>query len=317
MNKQITIFGGTGFLGRYIVNDLANQGYTIRIATRRAGAAYFLKTCGNVGQIVPFVCDIYDNHSIKNAVEGSYAVINLIGVLAEGRGQNKFSDIHHKFPQRLAQILKKNKIENFVHVSAIGANEQSTSKYLKTKFLGEKGIQKNLKSATIIRPSVIFGVEDNFFNRFARMAMISPFLPLIGGGQTKFQPVYVGDVAKAVVKSIESEETKGKVYELGGPDILTFKELLEKMLQHIERKRLLVPLPWRIAMIKGAVLQNLPGKLLTRDQVRALRYDSVVQEAALTLSDLDIDPTPMSQILPTYLERFKPGGRFGIQVKNS
>lgn len=314
-NKQVTIFGGTGFIGRYVVNRLADLGYTIRVASRSSGEMSFLKTAGTVGQITPCICNIHDKASVENALEGSDSVINLVGILAETRGKNKFDELHHQFPKRLSAIAKKTGVKSFVHISALSASVKAPSRYLQTKAKGEKALAKNFPKAVVLRPSIVFGEEDNFFNRFAKMTTISPVLPLIGGGETKFQPVYVRDVAEAVVKAVEDDAVQGMIFELGGPEVYSFAELMKILLDQIDRKRFLVPIPWGVAKIKGWVLQNLPGKLLTRDQVRSLRTDSVVQSDAKTLSDLGIEATPLRLILPTYLARFKPGGRFGIEVE--
>ncbi len=315
-DKQVTIFGGTGFIGRYVVSRLAALGYNIRVATRRPGSAYFLRPAGNVGQVVPFLCDIHDDYSVAAAIEESTLIINLIGILAESGKKNTFEKIHHGFPKRLGRLAKKAGIKTLVHVSSLAVSERASSQYLVTKAKGEKALRKNFAKASILRPSIVFGEEDQFFNRFAQMALFSPALPLIGGGKTKFQPVYVCNVADAIVKCVTDPSTAGKTYELGGPEIQTFKELMRIMLDQIERKRWLVPVPWKVAAIKGTVLQNLPGKLLTRDQVRALQTDSVVKDNILTLADLEVEATPLSVILPTYLNRFKPGGRFGVEEQS-
>lgn len=314
-NKQVTIFGGTGFIGRYVVDRFADLGYDIRVATRSAGMVSFLKPGGNIGQIVPILCDIHHDKSIKAAIEDSDTVINLIGILAQGRGNNTFKDIHQNFPRRLGKVATKCGVKTLVHVSSMSASEKAPAQYLKSKARGEKGLRKNFTQAVILRPSIVFGVEDNFFNRFASMAMISPVLPLIGGGKTKFQPVYVCDVAQAIIKCATDSSHQGQSFDIAGPETLTFKELLQKMLQTIGRKRLLVPMPWAVANMQGWVLQRLPGKLLTRDQVRSLKTDSITQDGAKTLNDLGITPTPLDVILPIYLDRFKPGGRFGIDVQ--
>jgi NADH dehydrogenase len=237
-------------------------------------------------------------------------VVNLVGILAES-GKQTFEDVQHQGAARVAQAAAAAGIARFVQMSAIGADENGESAYARTKGLGERAVLDALPQATILRPSVVFGPEDGFFNRFAAMARLSPALPLIGGGHTRFQPVYVGDVADAAVVALDDEGARGKTYELGGPHVYTFRRLMEILLQTIRRKRFLVPIPWSVAYVQGSVLQNLPGAPLTRDQVKLLESDNVVSEGTLTLADLGIDPPhAVEVIIPTYLERYRPGGRF-------
>lgn len=307
--KMACVFGGTGFIGRQIVRGLAREGYTVKVATRVPERAYFLRTAGNVGQIVPFACNYADDASLRAAVKGCALVINCVGILFE-KGRNTFLKTHAELPRRIAKACAAEKVERFVHISALGC-EASSSKYGKSKYQGEQAILENFKDATILRPSVVFGVEDNFFNMFAKMATVLPVLPLIGGGHTKFQPVYVGDVAEAVIVAGRTGETKGQTYELGGPDIFTFRQIYEKLFKAINRKPILVSLPWGVAKFKGCLLQILPKPPLTSDQVESLKSDNVVAPNARTLKDLGITPTSADTILPTYLARYRPGGRFG------
>lgn len=311
--KQATIFGGTGFVGAQIVRELAKMGVTVKVATRIPERAYFLKTCGNVGQIVPFACNYDDPDSIAAAVKGSDYVVNCIGILYQ-RGKNTFQRAHVEIPEAIAQACKKEKVERFVHISALGV-DKSTSKYAQSKMEGEKAVGKAFKDTTILRPSVIFGANDNFFNMFARLAQVFPALPLIGGGKTRFQPVFVGDVADAAIAALTGSRVGeqnpcGNTYELGGPEILNFREIYERLFQHIGEKRCLIPLPFWLAKFEALFLSLLPNPLLTPDQVESLKHDSVVGEKALTLHDLGLHPTGMGLILPDYLEPYKIGGKF-------
>lgn len=307
--KMACVFGGTGFIGRQVVRRLADQGYTVKVATRVPERAYFLKTCGNVGQIVPFLSRSGDEAAIRAAVQGCEVVVNCIGILFE-RGKANFTRIHTELPRAIAKACTAEKVSRLIHISALGC-EESQSKYGKSKLNGELAVFENFARATILRPSVVFGVEDDFFNRFGRIATVLPALPLIGGGHTKFQPVYVGDVADAVIKAAGAAETEGQVYELGGPDTLTFRGIYERLFAETGRKRVLVSLPWSVARFQGCVMGLLPKPPLTADQVETLKTDNVVSAEAKTLKDLGITPTSLDVVLPTYLSRFKPGGRFG------
>jgi NADH dehydrogenase len=309
LGRRITVFGGSGFVGRHLVRRLAAQGWVVRVATRDPVRAAFLKPMGNVGQVVPMKCNIADEASVDAAVAGAEAVVNLVGILYE-RGSQKFSAIHAAAPERLARVAARHGVTSLVHVSAIGADPKSDSAYARTKAIGEAGVRTAFPAATVLRPSIQFGPEDGFFNRFARMAMFSPALPLIGGGTTRFQPVYVGDVAEAIMRALTDPAARGKIYELGGPKVYTFKALMEMLLATISRKRWLVPVPFWAAEIKGAVLQYLPVPPLTRDQVKQLRHDNVVASGVPGLADLGITPTAVEVILPTYLDIYRRGGRF-------
>ncbi len=308
--RRITVFGGSGFIGRHVVTRLAAQGWVIRVAVRDPVGAAFLKPMGNVGQIVPMRADLTDPAAIEAAVSGVQAVVNLVGILYE-RGRQRFGPVHGAAPARLAEIAAKAGVERFVHVSAIGADPRSASAYARSKAAGESGVRAAFPAATILRPSIVFGPEDSFFNRFGMMAKLLPALPLIGGGRTRFQPVYVGDVAAAVVRALDDPACRGATFELGGPQIYTFKELMQLLLATIGRKRLLVSLPFGLAQLQAAFLEWLPVPPLTRDQVRMLKYDNVVSPGAKGLGDLGITATPVEAILPSYLDVYRRGGRFG------
>lgn len=307
--QQACIFGGTGFIGRQIVRELARAGYTVKVATRAPERAYFLKTAGNVGQIVPFACQYGDDVSLRAAVKGCDVVVNCIGVLYE-KGKNTFPRIHTELPRAIAKACREEKVSRFIHISALGC-DQAHSKYSKSKHNGELAVYENFQAATILRPSVVFGADDTFFNMFARLSILSPVLPLIGGGQTKFQPVYVNDIAQAVAAAIKDAQTAGKTYEIGGPDVVSFRQIYERLFKETGRKVCLLSLPWGVAKIQGALMGLLPAPMLTADQVENLKTDNVVQQEALTLQDLGVRATDMDVILPTYLARYKEGGRFG------
>ena len=307
--KMACVFGGTGFIGRQIVRELARAGYTVKVATRVPEKAFFLKPYGNVGQIVPFFCRSSDENAIRAAVQGCEVVVNCVGILFE-KGKSTFTKIHTELPRSIAKACAAEKVGRLIHISALGCDE-SHSKYGKSKLNGELAVHENFASATILRPSVVFGVEDDFFNMFGRLATVLPALPLIGGGHTKFQPVYVGDIADAVMKAIAMPKTAGQTYELGGADILTFRQIYERLFAETGRKRLLISLPWGVAKLQGCVMGLLPKPPLTSDQVESLKTDNVVAHGAKSLADLGIAPTSLDVVLPTYLARFKPGGRFG------
>lgn len=311
----ITIYGGSGFVGRYLVRALAEQGYRVRVAVRRPNLALFLKPMGDVGQIQPVQANIRNRASCAAAMEGASAVVNLVGVLYES-GAQKFDAVHAEGAKQLAELAADAGITNFIQMSAIGADADSTSAYARSKAAGEAAVLKAIPTATIVRPSIIFGPEDQFFNRFAALARISPVLPLIGGGETRFQPVYVKDVAAAMATALQRPEWNSQVLELGGPDVATFAELMELMLKVIGRTRLLVKIPFFAAKALAYVLQILPAPLLTVDQVELLKHDNVVSEGAPGLSDLGIEASAMSAILPTYLYRFRRTGQFARRMTN-
>ncbi|MCH6576919.1 MAG: complex I NDUFA9 subunit family protein [Proteobacteria bacterium] len=312
--SMVTVFGGSGFLGRHLVQRLAATGARVTVAVRNPESALFLKPMGDVGQITPVGADVRDGPAVAAAVQGADWVVNLVGVLYETRRQS-FSAIHAQGAERIAKAAKAAGAKRLVHVSAIGANRHSSAAYARSKAAGEAAVAAAYPAATILRPSIIFGPEDDFFNRFAAMARVSVALPLFGGGETRFQPVYVGDVAAAVVKALTDEGTAGTTYELGGPRVYSFRQLMTLMLAEIGRKRILLPLPFFVADAMGAVLQSLPlpfgmAPPLTGDQAKLLRYDNVVSGDAPGLADLGIAPTACEIILPTYLDRFRRHGRF-------
>ncbi len=309
-NKIAVVFGGTGFLGRQIVRELAKQDIQVRVATRAAERAYFLKPCGHIGQIVPVSCDYNDYDSIARLVEGADYVVNCIGILFERGKKQSFQHTHVEVAQNIATACAVAKVKRLVHISALGI-QHSKSHYAQTKREGERAVREAFQDATILRPSVMFGADDNFFNKFASLSMLMPALPLIGGGKTRFQPVYVGDVADAVLSALTGDaQHKGQVYELGGPDIVNFREIYERLFKETRRKRCMVYLPFSLAKVEGAFLGILPNPLLTMDQVESLKTDSIISEDSQGFKALGINPTSMDLILPTYLERYRPGGKF-------
>ncbi len=307
--RVVTVFGGSGFIGRHLIGRLARQGWTIRAAVRSPSRAGFLKPMGEVGQVTPIRAPIQDRIAVESAVAGADAVINLVGILYE-RGPQTFAAVHAHGAQAVAAAAAAAGVERLVQVSALGADHHGRSDYARSKGAGEAAVRTAFPEAVILRPSVVFGPEDSFFNRFAGLARVSPVLPLIGGGKTRFQPVYVGDVADAIATSVSDPACAGRTYELGGPHVYTFKELMELVLRQIHRRRLLVPWPFALAELQAVFLELLPVPPLTRDQVRLLRRDNVVTEGALTLADLGITATAAEVILPSYLDRHRPSGRF-------
>lgn len=305
----VTVFGGSGFIGRYVVRNLAQAGWQVRVAIRRPDEALFLKTAGSVGQVTPVAANIRNDASVRAACAGAEAVVNLVGILYEG-GRQKFDAVQGEGAGRVAAAAKAAGARRLVQISAIGADANSDSGYARSKARGEANAAAAFPGATILRPSIVFGPEDDFFNRFAKMAMISPALPLIGGGTTRFQPVYVGDVAMAVMKVLEDDATAGRTYELAGPRIYTFRDLLKLMLSEIGRARALVPLPFALASLKAAFLQLLPVPPLTVDQVRLLKRDNVAGGNAPGLAELGIQPVAVEAMLPTYLDRYRPRGHY-------
>lgn len=308
-NKQACILGGTGFIGRQITRELARMGYVVRVATRAPEKAYFLKTYGNVGQVVPFACRYSDDSSLEAAVRGCEVVVNCIGILYE-KSKNDFTKIHKELPARLAKVCNTQGVSRFIHLSALGCDTTKSS-YGKSKKAGEEAVFENFPNATILRPSVVFGADDNFFNMFAKLSVVLPVLPLIGGGKTKFQPVCVDDVVGAFAACLKIPDSKGKVYELGGPEIINFRDIYARLFVHTGRKKILLNVPWSLAKIQGGVLQHLPNPLLTADQVESLKTDSIVRSGSLGLENLLVVPTYMDAVLPSYLSRYRPGGRFG------
>jgi NADH dehydrogenase len=311
--KMVTVFGGSGFVGRHAVRALAQRGWRIRVAVRRPDLAGHLQPLGAVGQIKAIQANLRYRWSIDRAVEGSAAIVNLVGILAES-GRQTFDAVQAFGPRAIGEAARAAGIVRVVHISAIGADQPSTIGYLRSKAEGEEGILSAVPDAVVIRPSIIFGPEDHFFNRFAAMARISPVLPLIGGGETKFQPVFVGDVGEAIARILDGAAQGGMTYELGGPEVLTFRACMERTLEVTRRRRALVPVPFGIARILGRVGEYLPGRPLTHDQVRMLKFDNVVSPAARqdgrTLQGLGITPTALEVVLPTYLARFRERGEF-------
>ena len=307
--KLVTVFGASGFIGRNIVRELAKRGARVNAVCRDVEKAKFLKPMGVVGQITPMRADVTDAAAIARAVNGASIVINLVGILYPS-GRNTFDAVQGTAPGLIAKAAKEVGAEAMVHVSAIGADANSSSKYARSKAEGEKAVRAAFPEATILRPSVVFGANDSFFNKFASVAQLSPVLPLIGGGETKFQPVYVDNVADAVLAALDDPSAKGQTYELGGPTVYTFRELMEMTLAETNRKAALVSIPFWGASIKATFLQLLPSPMLTRDQVELLKTDNVVAKDAKTLADLGVKATPVEVIVPTYLDKFRPGGRY-------
>jgi len=312
--RLVTVVGGSGFIGRQIVQDLARLGCKVRVAVRDPERALDLKPLGDVGQVTPIQTNIRSAESLQAAVRGADAVVNLVGILAEG-GKQTFEAVQAQGPGLLAQAAAAEGISTFVHISAIGASDDSRSVYARTKAAGEKAVLSAFPDATILRPSVVFGPRDDFFNRFADMARKAPALPLIGGGNTKFQPVYVGDVAQAAVEALTRQEANGKTYELGGPQVFSFKELMQTVLRETGQKALLLPLPFAVASLMGTVMGLLPKPPLTADQVTLLKSDNVVSGNFPGLQSLGITPTAANAVLPSYMDIYRKGGRFNEQKR--
>jgi NADH dehydrogenase len=311
-----TVFGGSGFVGRYAVAAIAKQGWRVRAAVRRPDLAGFLQPSGRVGQIFAVQANLRFPDSVGRAVAGAKAVVNAVGLLAP-TGRQTFRAIHVEGARAVAKAAREEGAKHLVHISAIGADPKSRSRYARTKAEGEAAVLEEFPDAVILRPSIVFGPEDQFFNRFAAMARISPFLPLIGGGKTRFQPVFVGDVAAAVAACLAGAAKPGTIYELGGPEVLTFRELLDLTQEWSGRRRPYLHLPFSLAKLQAALTWPVPNSLrpITYDQVRLLQHDTVVSEAAKsarrTLSGLGISaPHGVAAIVPTYLERFRPKGQF-------
>jgi len=307
----VTIYGGSGFLGRHLVRALAKRDYRIRVAVRRPDLANFLQPLGRVGQIHAVQANLRYAPSVEAAARDAQVLINLAGILYE-RGRQRFDTVHAFGAEQVALAANAHGAR-MVHVSAIGADEHSHSAYAHSKAAGERLVLAAQPQAVVMRPSIMFGPEDAFFNRFAALARISPVLPLIGGN-TRFQPVFVGDVAAAIAAAVGGNANPGTIYELGGPEVKTFEALMQFILRTIERKRLLVPVPFFVAKIKAALLQYLPTPPLTPDQVELLKVDNVVSDAAeaagRTLNAFGIEPEPIEAIVPTYLWRFRKTGQF-------
>jgi NADH dehydrogenase len=316
LDTIVTVFGGSGFLGRHVVRALAKRGYRIRVAVRRPELAGHLQPLGRVGQIHAVQANLRYPASLAAAARDSRAVVNLVGILFE-RGRQKFEAVQTHGADAVAQTATALGAR-LVHVSALGVSDQSTSSYARSKAEGEQRVRAAAPGATIFRPSIVFGPEDDFFNRFASLARFAPALPLIGGGETRFQPVYVGDVAEAIARAVDGATRPGTTYELGGPEILSFRQLMEFVLATVQRKRLLVPLPFWAAKLQASFLQFMPKPLLTPDQVELLRSDNVVSDDAIrdqrTLAGLGIAPHTIEAIVPSYLWRFRKTGQFQGRV---
>lgn len=312
----VTVFGASGFIGRYVVGEIAKTGARVRAAVRLPERAKFLKPMGDVGQITPVAANIRDDASVAAAVEGADTVINLAGILFPS-GKQTFDSAHADGARRVAAAANAAGATRLIHMSAIGADPDSESVYASTKGIGERLVLDTFANATIVRPSIVFGPEDDFFNKFAMIARVAPALPLIGGGHTKFQPVYVGDVADAIAAICASSRSAAATYELGGPQTYSFRELMEITLDEIGRKRLLLPVPFPLALVQAATLELAflgptllklgPTPPVTRDQVKMLRHDNIVSGNLPGLEDLSVEATALESILPTYLRRFRRG----------
>ena len=320
MSKLVTIFGGSGFVGRYIARRMAQEGWRVRVAVRNVNEAMFVRPYGVVGQVEPVFCNIRDDASVAAVTHGADAVVNCVGVLDE-TGKNTFSAVQAEGATRIARIAAAHGITRMVHISAIGADAEAESAYARTKAEGEAGVLEHQPGAVILRPSIIFGPEDEFFNRFAGLSRLGPVLPVIGG-DTKFQPVYVDDVAAAAAKAVTGQ-VAGGIYELGGPDVHSFRELMQQMLGIIRRRRLVLNIPFWIAGAMASVFAvgrfltaGLVKGPVTKDQVTNLRHDNVVAEGALGFAELGIKPTAMEAVLPDYLWRFRPSGQYAT-IKES
>lgn len=319
MSKLATVYGGSGFVGRYIVRRLAKAGWRVRVAVRRPNEAIFVKPYGVVGQVEPVLCNIRNDASVRSVMEGADAVINCVGTFDKG-GKNNFDAVQHEGAERVARIAAELGVKRLVHLSAIGADVNSETLYGQSKGLGEEGVLQHFPQAMILRPSVVFGPEDEFFNRFASMSRMGPVLPVIGA-ETKFQPVYVDDVAQAAIKGVEGASG---IYELGGPDTKSFHDLMKDMLAVIRRRRLVLNIPFFVGDIMGTsfdILSAMTGGLIkgpvTKDQVASLRNDVIVDEGAKGLADLGVAATSMEAVLPSYLWRFRPSGQYEAMMESA
>lgn len=315
MTKLVTIYGGAGFVGRYIARRMAKEGWRVRVAVRRPNESLHVRPYGAVGQVEPVLCNIRDDASVRATMQGADAVVNCVGVLTQ-RGKNSFAAVQSEGAERIARIAAETGVETLVHLSAIGADIDAESDYARTKGEGEANILAAFPAAVILRPSVIFGTEDSFFNKLATWSVMTPVLPIIGGN-TKFQPVYVDDVAQAAVKGVLGDAPAG-IYELGGPDVATLKDMITGMFDEIHRFRFVVNLPFFLGKLAGfgfGLAQTMTGGLfhnsiITRDQVKSLAVDNVVSEDAKCFADLEITPTPMETVLPEYLWVYRPSGQY-------
>lgn len=303
--KLVTIVGGGGFVGRYVVRALAREGYRLRVIVRNPEGAASLRTAGDVGQIWLENGNLARPETLNGKIEDSFAVINLVGILFESGRQN-FTSLHAQGAEKLAQMAKAAGVERFVHMSSLGVEKASGSDYARSKILGERAVRAAFPQASILRPSVIFGPEDNFFNQFACMATLSPVMPLIGGGKTKFQPVYVGDVAQAVAACLSRDDAPGQVFELGGPQTYSFREIIEFIMKTTDHKRKTLALPFALASTMAPLAQFLPPPFkFTGDQVKLLKYNNLVSRDYKTFADLGINPAAVEMVVPEYLQRFR------------
>lgn len=314
MSELVTIYGGSGFVGRYIARRMAKAGWRVRVAVRRPNEAMFVKPYGTVGQVEPILCNIRDDASVALAMDGADAVVNCVGILDEN-AKNTFEAVQAEGAGRVARLASRAGIDRMVHISAIGADAESESEYARTKAEGEMAVLAAMPGAVILRPSIVFGPEDRFFNRFAAMTRFGPILPIVGP-ETKFQPVYVDDVAAAAEKAVVGEAEPG-VYELGGPEVARFRDLMSEMLDVVRRRRLVIGLPVPIARLMAvgfsighAMTLGLMPRALTQDQITNLGTDNVVSEGAMGFGDLAITPTPMEAVLPEYLWSYRPAGQY-------
>ena len=310
---NVTVFGASGFIGRHLVQRLARRGMRVKAAERRPQHAQFLVPMGDVGQVVPIGADITDDVSVSAAIAGADMVVNLVGILYEGGSNGRFQTIHVESAERVARAARQAGVQRLVHMSALGADRNSRSAYARSKAEGEEAARGAFPGANILRPSIVFGPEDDFFNRFAALAQCAPALPLFGGGVTRYQPVYVGDVADAIVACLTDPATVGQTYELTGPRVYSFAEIMALVLAVTQRKRALVKLPFWMADLIGTFAGLPPGKpMLTRDQAKLLRHDNVAQGKP-GLAELGIEATACEVILPTYLDRYRKGGRRALE----
>lgn len=312
-DRLVTVIGGSGFVGRHVVRALARRGYRVRVACRRPDLAGHTQPAGVVGQVMPVQANVRFPASLAAACDGADAVINLAGLLYSS-GAQSFDAVHVFGAEASAKAAKAAGARVFIQMSAIGASAESASAYARSKAEGEARAKANFPGAIIVRPSIVFGPEDEFFNRFAGLARVSPTLPLIGGGETRFQPVFVGDIAEAMVRLVDAGQATGRTYEFGGPEVFTFKQLMDFTLATIDRRRLLVPVPWTVAKMQALVLGLLPKPMLTTDQVEMLKSDNVVGDAAKaerrTLEGLGIAPDGIEAVVPSYLYRYRKAGQF-------
>lgn len=316
MKGLVTVFGGSGFVGSQIVRALARSGSRVRVAVRNPGRGYRLRMLGDVGQIEVVQANVRDDASVARALEGAEGCVNAVAILYES-GRQTFEGVHIDGARRIASLAAQAGVARLTHISAIGADTNSAAAYGRTKAGGEAAVREAYPGAAIIRPSVVFGPEDHFFNRFAQMAATSPALPLIGGGHTRMQPVFVADVGAAVSRAVSSGEAAGRVFELGGPEVFTFRRLMEMMLEVIQRRRFLVSVPWPAASVLGAVGDLVAGvgvpPPITTDQVALLRSDNVAAPGAPGLKELGVEPNALEAIIPTYLYRYRRGGQYASQ----